>query len=136
MPDGADLSAIRKALAGAPVDANLIPTASRRKRLLIADMDSTIVTTETLDEMAAYAGLQEVIAAITKRSMNGEIDFPTALRERVGEDEAERLLGLENELHKKVVSQDEAVKAIARAVRRGRSGLKDPNRPKIGRAHV
>lgn len=83
VPDGADLSAIRKALAGAPVDANLIPTASRRKRLLIADMDSTIVTSETLDEMAAYAGLQDVIAAITKRSMNGEIDFPTALRERV-----------------------------------------------------
>lgn len=48
---------------------------------------------------------------------------------RMGRDEAERLLGLENELHKKVVSQDEAVKAIARAVRRGRSGLKDPNRP-------
>ncbi len=83
VPDEADLAAIRKAVAGAPVDANLIPAASRRKRLLIADMDSTIVTTETLDEMAAYAGLQEVIAAITKRSMNGEIDFPTALRERV-----------------------------------------------------
>ena len=48
---------------------------------------------------------------------------------RMGRDEAERLLGLETELHKKVVSQDEAVKAIARAVRRGRSGLKDPNRP-------
>ncbi len=83
VPGGADLAAIRKALDRAPVDANLIPAASRRKRLLIADMDSTIVTTETLDEMAAYAGLQEVIAAITKRSMNGEIDFPTALRERV-----------------------------------------------------
>ncbi|MFQ5463827.1 MAG: AAA family ATPase, partial [Phycisphaerae bacterium] len=48
---------------------------------------------------------------------------------RMGKDEAERLLGLEEELHKKIVSQDEAVKAIARAVRRGRSGLKDPNRP-------
>ncbi len=83
VPDDADLAAIRRALTGTSVDANLIPAASRRKRLLIADMDSTIVTTETLDEMAAYAGLQEVIAAITKRSMNGEIDFPTALRERV-----------------------------------------------------
>ena len=83
VPDGADLAAIRRAIDGAPVDANLIPTAARRKRLLIADMDSTVVTTETLDEIAAFAGLKEVIAAITRRSMDGEIDFPTALRERV-----------------------------------------------------
>ena len=48
---------------------------------------------------------------------------------RLEKDEAERLLQLENELHKKVVSQDEAIKAIARSVRRSRSGLKDPNRP-------
>ena len=81
--DDADLAAIRQALGDAPVDANLIPTAARRKRLLIADLDSTVVTTETLDEIAAFAGLKEVIAAITRRSMDGEIDFPTALRERV-----------------------------------------------------
>jgi phosphoserine phosphatase len=55
----------------------------RRKALLVADMDSTIVTTETLDELAAYANLKEKIAEITTRSMNGEIDFSTALRERV-----------------------------------------------------
>ncbi len=79
----ADLAAIRRAIGDAPVDANLIPAAARRKRLLIADMDSTIVTSETLDEIAAYAGLKDVIAPITRRSMNGEIDFPTALRERV-----------------------------------------------------
>ncbi|MCH8252067.1 MAG: ATP-dependent Clp protease ATP-binding subunit [Planctomycetes bacterium] len=48
---------------------------------------------------------------------------------RMGKDEIEKLLKLEDELHKKVVSQDEAVSAIARAVRRSRSGLKDPNRP-------
>jgi ATP-dependent Clp protease ATP-binding subunit ClpC len=48
---------------------------------------------------------------------------------RMGQDEADRLLGLETELHKRVVSQDEAVSAVARAVRRSRSGLKDPNRP-------
>jgi phosphoserine phosphatase len=56
----------------------------RRKAVLVADMDSTIVTTETLDEIAAFAGLKEQIAAITKRSMNGELDFASALRERVG----------------------------------------------------
>jgi len=56
----------------------------RRKALLVADMDSTIVTTETLDELAAFAGLKEKIAAITARSMNGELIFSSALRERVG----------------------------------------------------
>ncbi|MBM3548119.1 MAG: phosphoserine phosphatase SerB [Alphaproteobacteria bacterium] len=83
VPDDADLAAIRNALGDAPIDANLIPGERRRKRLLIADMDSTVVTTETLDEIAAFAGLKDVIAAITRRSMNGELDFPTALRERI-----------------------------------------------------
>ncbi len=74
---------LHAALDAAPVDTVLTPAANRRKRLLIADMDSTIVTTETLDELAAFAGLRDRVAAITKRSMNGEIDFATALRERV-----------------------------------------------------
>jgi phosphoserine phosphatase len=79
VPDPATVAA---ALEGAPIDA--IPTRARgrRKGLLVADMDSTIVTSETLDELAAYAGLKEKIAAITKRSMNGEIDFAEALRQR------------------------------------------------------
>ena len=74
---------IAEALGGAPVDAITTSARGRRKGLLIADMDSTIVTSETLDEIAAYAGIKEQIAAITRRSMNGEIDFATALRERV-----------------------------------------------------
>jgi phosphoserine phosphatase len=53
-------------------------------RLLVADMDSTIVTGETLDELADFAGLKDRIAAITARAMNGELDFKSALRERVG----------------------------------------------------
>ena len=81
MPDPA---AIAAALDGAPVDAIAQPAAGRRKRLLIADMDSTIVTSETLDELAAYAGLKDRIAAITTRSMNGEMDFREALTLRVG----------------------------------------------------
>ncbi|MBX6747391.1 MAG: phosphoserine phosphatase SerB [Acetobacteraceae bacterium] len=72
------------ALEGAPVDTIAQPTEGRRKRLLLADMDSTIVTTETLDEIAAYAGLKDRIAEITRRSMNGELDFRQALVERVG----------------------------------------------------
>ena len=70
-------------LDGAPIDAMWLPGAPRRARLLVADMDSTIVTGETLDELAAFAGVGELVAAITARSMNGEIDFAAALRERV-----------------------------------------------------
>jgi phosphoserine phosphatase len=79
-----DLDRVRAALDGAPIDAIATTADTRRKRLLIADMDSTIVTGETLDELAAYAGLGEKIAAITARAMNGELDFKAALRERVG----------------------------------------------------
>lgn len=84
IPAVPDPALIHAALDAAPVDAVVTPAAGRRKRLLMADMDSTIVTTETLDELAAYAGLGERVAAITRRSMNGEIDFAAALRERVG----------------------------------------------------
>ena len=78
-----DMAAVWAAIGDAPVDAIPVRTRGRRKGLLIADMDSTIVTGETLDELAAHAGVQAEIVAITKRSMNGEIDFATALRERV-----------------------------------------------------
>ena len=66
-----------------PVDVNVVPAANRRKKLLIADMDSTIIDAECLDELADMAGLKPVIAAITERAMRGEIDFESALRERV-----------------------------------------------------
>lgn len=79
-----DAALIVAALGGAKVDAIVTRARGRRKGLLIADMDSTIVDSETLDEIAAHAGLKAQIAAITARSMNGEIDFATALRERVG----------------------------------------------------
>jgi len=77
-------SRIREILAGRPIDLVAQPAQGRRKKLLVADMDSTIVIGETLDELAAYAGLKDKIAAITARAMNGEIDFKAALRERVG----------------------------------------------------
>lgn len=77
-------AAARAALPGAAIDLIAQASAGRRKRLLIADMDSTIVTTETLDELAGQAGIKDRIAAITKRAMNGELDFEGALRERVG----------------------------------------------------
>ena len=82
-------AAARAALADAPIDVIAQPEAGRRKKLLLADMDSTIVTSETLDELAAEAGLKSEIAAITARAMNGELDFQAALRARVA-----RLKGL------------------------------------------
>jgi phosphoserine phosphatase len=78
-----DMSAVHTALEGTFVDAIATPTEGRRKALLVADMDSTIVTGETLDELADFAGLKDRIAAITARAMNGELDFKAALRERV-----------------------------------------------------
>ena len=78
-----DMAVALEAIGPDPIDAIPTKARGRRKALLIADMDSTIVTSETLDEIAAYAGLKEKIAAITMRSMNGEIDFSQALRERV-----------------------------------------------------
>jgi len=78
-----DMDAVRSALNGGAIDAIATPAAGRRKSLLIADMDSTVVTGETLDELADFAGLKPKIAAITARAMNGELDFKAALRERV-----------------------------------------------------
>jgi phosphoserine phosphatase len=78
-----DLAAAQAALEDSAVDAIITRADQRRKALLIADMDSTIVTSETLDELADFAGLKPRIAAITARAMNGELDFKAALRERV-----------------------------------------------------
>lgn len=75
---------VRTALAGAAIDLLAQPAEGRRKRLLVADMDSTIITVECIDEMADMLGLKPQIAAITEAAMRGELDFPTALRRRVG----------------------------------------------------
>jgi phosphoserine phosphatase len=66
------------------LDINLVSTVKRRKKLLLADMDSTIINVECLDELADMAGLKPQIAAITERAMRGELEFEAALRERVG----------------------------------------------------
>jgi phosphoserine phosphatase len=91
-----DLGAARKAalsaLAHHGTDFAVQPIARRRKRLLVADMDSTIINVECLDELADFAGLKAKIAEITERAMRGELEFESALRERVG-----MLKGLSNE---------------------------------------
>lgn len=66
------------------VDAVVVPAEGRRKKLLVADMESTMIHNEMLDELADFLGLREKIAGITARAMNGEIDFAGALEERVG----------------------------------------------------
>lgn len=66
------------------IDAVVVPAAGRRKKLLVADMESTVIANEMLDELAEFLGIRDKIAAITARAMNGEIDFAGALEERVG----------------------------------------------------
>jgi phosphoserine phosphatase len=74
---------IRSALAARPIDIAILPATDRRKKLLLADMDSTIIGQECIDELAAYAGIKAEVAAITQRAMLGELPFEEALRERV-----------------------------------------------------
>ncbi|NYJ14428.1 phosphoserine phosphatase [Rhizobium leguminosarum] len=85
--DGADAQAAEASLlaviSGAPIDLVIQEQDSRRKKLLIADMDSTMIGQECIDELAAEVGLKEMVATITARAMNGEIAFEPALRERV-----------------------------------------------------
>ncbi|PLP60319.1 phosphoserine phosphatase SerB [Mesorhizobium loti] len=82
--ESADATAVlRAALASEPVDVAVQDESARRKKILIADMDSTMIDQECIDELADEVGLKDKVAAITARSMNGEIAFEPALRERV-----------------------------------------------------
>jgi phosphoserine phosphatase len=74
---------LRDAMLSEPVDVVVQEASTRRKRLLLADMDSTMIEQECIDELAAEVGIKAEVAAITARSMNGEIAFEPALRERV-----------------------------------------------------
>lgn len=75
--------AARAATGAGTLDINIVAAAERRKKLIVADMDSTIITCECLDEIADAMGLKPQVAAITERAMAGEIAFEPALRERV-----------------------------------------------------
>lgn len=94
-PAAPALAALRSVIGDAPIDAVVTPAGNRRKRLLIADMDSTIVIGETLDDLAHFASVGDRVAAITARAMAGEIDFKGALRERVALLEGLNLAALE-----------------------------------------
>ncbi|MBY5455347.1 phosphoserine phosphatase SerB [Rhizobium beringeri] len=85
--DGTDAQAaeanILAVISSVPIDLVIQEQETRRKKLLIADMDSTMIGQECIDELAAEVGLKEKVATITARAMNGEIAFEPALRERV-----------------------------------------------------
>jgi phosphoserine phosphatase len=76
-------AAARQAIGGAAIDVLVQPAAGRRKRVLVADLESTIIENEMLDELADFVGLRAPVAEITRRAMNGDIDFAAALAERV-----------------------------------------------------
>ena len=75
--------AARDAIGEGAIDVVVQPQEGRRKQLLVADLESTIIENEMLDELADFVGLRPHVAEITRRAMNGELDFATALRERV-----------------------------------------------------
>ncbi|WP_320200422.1 phosphoserine phosphatase SerB [Agrobacterium sp. rho-13.3] len=85
--DGTDAAAaealLRQTVAGQPIDIAIQDQDTRRKKILIADMDSTMIGQECIDELAAEVGLKDKVSVITARAMNGEIAFEPALRERV-----------------------------------------------------
>ncbi|KAA3512697.1 phosphoserine phosphatase SerB [Agrobacterium vitis] len=87
LKDGSNLDVVeetlRKVIEGHPIDLAIQQADTRRKAFLIADMDSTMISQECIDELAAEVGLKDEVSLITARAMNGEIAFEPALRERV-----------------------------------------------------
>jgi len=77
------LATAREVIGTDRVDANLVPTENRRKQILVADMDSTMINEECIDELAAALGIKAQVAEITDRAMRGELDFGQALDTRV-----------------------------------------------------
>jgi phosphoserine phosphatase len=91
---------IKEQLSHLAIDVNLVSTANRRKKLLIADMDSTMIHQECIDELGVVAGVGDFIKDITARAMRGELDFEGALQERVG-----LLKGLDESVIAKVIRE-------------------------------
>ena len=91
---------VRRTLMGLPIDVAVLPLGGRRKKLLIADMDSTIIGQECIDELAAHAGVGEEVAEVTERAMRGELGFREALRERL-----KKLKGVPEEAIAEVIEQ-------------------------------
>lgn len=93
-------TSLRHALDDEPIDIVIQPAPRRKKRLLVADMDSTMIGQECIDELADYAGFREQVSDITERAMRGELAFEPALRERV-----HLLKGLDVDIVPRVISE-------------------------------
>ncbi len=91
---------MRRTLMGLPIDVAVLPLGGRRKKLLIADMDSTIIGQECIDELAVHAGVGAEVAEVTERAMRGELGFREALRERL-----QKLKGVPEEAIAEVIEQ-------------------------------
>ena len=96
----AAVGVVRAALGALPVDIVVQPAAHRQKKLLVADMDSTMIGQECIDELADFVGLKEKVSGITERAMRGEIAFEPALRERVA-----LLRGLDDSIVDKIIAE-------------------------------
>jgi phosphoserine phosphatase len=99
--DQSALAAELRAL-GSRIDVVVQPVANRRKKLFLADMDSTMIRQECIDELADYAGLKNRVAAITERAMRGEIAFEPALRQRVALLEGLPISVVEEVIHNRI----------------------------------
>ncbi len=108
-PNLEQMTKLRETLAEDRIDAFCSNTQGRKKSLLLADMDSTIVTSETLDELAEEADLKDKISKITERAMRGELDFHAALKERVG-----LLKGLSTDALDRTLEKTKIVRQIVR----------------------
>ncbi len=112
-------ASVRSFLADRPVDLVVQDTAHRRKKLLVADMDSTIITVECIDVLAARAGIGHEIAAITARTIRGELDFASSLRERVALLAGTPVSALEEAWHQNVTLTPGARTLVATMARHG-----------------
>lgn len=117
VPEGADLEEAKaiaqSVIQDAPIDCVIQPSENRRKKLFLADMDSTIIGQECIDELAAEIGVKDQVSKITEAAMNGEINFEGALKDRVA-----LLAGLEENivatvLEKRITINDGAREALA-----------------------
>ena len=115
-PDAAAAEAsVRERLAGAPVDIVVQPAEGRRKGLLVADMESTIIHNELVDDMAEFMGVRHKVAEITAKAMNGEVLFRPALRDRLA-----YIKGLEESMLEPVIAGIEympGARALVRTMR-------------------
>ena len=114
-----------------PIDVVVQPLAGRRKRLFVADMDSTMIGQECIDELADYVGLKAHVAAITERAMRGEIAFEPALRERVA-----LLKGLPVAVVDEVIAKRITLTPGGAHAHRHHAGERRAQLPRVGRLHA